>query len=224
MLSSQRRMSGALIRRAGLSNSTRTVPARLVCAQLLAHGMEAHTLQLWCRCNFNYWIAADLEWRVVEIDGSTGPAVETPSQMGRDSNSPHLLGQVDVEIRLINRLPERVRHSILATSTIINGLGLTDDAFAPKTYRVRIEQGNFVEPCHIGFPSSDTRFTLRVLFDPSPYPPRSEWREPQQWGVDDGGQFWDQKEFVAQPAPGLAGRGEAMNNKAAGGGSGCVGV
>lgn len=139
----------------------------------------------------SYWIAAELEWKNIES--------RDPSQIASSTQdeNPGLLGQLGLGITLAKRLPRRVESSILSESSIINELGLTDDAFRPKSYTVRIEQGNFIEPCYIGCPSLDRpRFALRLLFDKSPYPPRSEWRKPEN-GPDDS-QFWHHKEFVSR--------------------------
>ncbi|KAI2631042.1 hypothetical protein GGR54DRAFT_182694 [Hypoxylon sp. NC1633] len=181
------------------------------------------TGELWCRCNFNYWIAADFEWKTIESSGDLSRNAEMPSQVANatQKNSPELLGQLDLEITLSKRLPNRVETSILKKSTIINEKSLTDDAFQPKSYTVRIERGNFVEPCTIGYPNSDkSRYAFRLLFDKSPYPPRSEWRAPE--GGPEGGQFWDHVEFVGQVSPDLAKQGRAMNEASAGGWSECV--
>lgn len=58
-----------------------------------------------------------------------------------------------------------------------------------------------MEPCYVGISSSnEPEFLLRLVFDKSPYPPRSEWKKPE--GGPDGGQFWDHKEFVSRRSPG----------------------
>lgn len=90
---------------------------------------------------------------------------------------------------------------------------LTDAAFQPKLYSIRIEKGNFTEPCFAGSESPlRPRYALRLLFDRSPYPPREEWREPG--GGPDSGQFWGHTEFVARDAPELEELGRAMNDPA----------
>ncbi|KAI0839519.1 hypothetical protein F5Y06DRAFT_24223 [Hypoxylon sp. FL0890] len=163
------------------------------------------TGELWCRCNFNYWIAAAFEWK--SIVSPRNPNQVTSAAQNR--KGPQLLGQLDLEITLAKRLPEWVKSSVLEN---ITERSLTDDAFRPKTYTIKIEKGNFMLPCSIGYgPSWDKpRYALRLLFDKSPYPPRSEWREPGQ-GPDDS-QFWDHTEFVGRPSPGLEKRGRAMND------------
>ncbi|KAI1496189.1 hypothetical protein F5X99DRAFT_83935 [Biscogniauxia marginata] len=183
------------------------------------------TGELWCRCNFNYWIAAELEWKRIEPPHDPSRIVEIPSQVASatQNRSPQLLGQLDLEITLAKRLSQRVESFIMTKNTVINELSLTDDAFRPKSYTVRIEKGNFIEPCYIGCPSSSSekpRFALRLLFDKSPYPPRSEWRKPE--GGPDGGRFWDHVEFVSRTSPDLAKQGRAMNDVSSGGWNGCV--
>ncbi|KAI9770644.1 MAG: hypothetical protein M1839_003093 [Geoglossum umbratile] len=170
------------------------------------------TGELWCRCNFNYWIAAELEWKSIEpLDRVESPGQIVEIASATRNKSPRLLGQLNLEITLAKRLPRRVQSSNLSKSTIINELGLIDDAFRPKSYTIRIEKGNFTEPCYIRFSSSHRpRFALRLVFDESPYPPRSEWREPE--GGPDGGQFWDHKEFVGRSSPELEKQGRAMND------------
>ncbi|KAI3320493.1 hypothetical protein HD806DRAFT_506601 [Xylariaceae sp. AK1471] len=177
------------------------------------------TGELWCRCNFNYWIASTLEWKSSQPrDSSHVAEAET------DQNNKHLqvLGQLHLEITLTKRLPQRVESSILSKSTIINEKSLTDGAFRPKSFTVTIEKGNFIEPCYVGYPSSDRpRFALRLLFDESPYPPRSEWKKPE--GGPDGGQFFHHIQFVSRISPDLDNRTRAMNDASARGQNyGCV--
>ncbi|KAI0157856.1 hypothetical protein GGR52DRAFT_564390 [Hypoxylon sp. FL1284] len=177
--------------------------------------------ELWCRCNFNYWITAEFEWKSIEsLPESTKTAVMTSD--GGQNGHPQLLGQLHLQITLLKRLPSRVQGSVLKTSTMINEHSLTDDAFRPKLFIIRIEKGNFIEPNSIGcFPAyGKSRFAMRLLFDTSPYPPRSEWRAPEK-GPDDG-QFWTHVEFVGRSFSELAKQGRAMNEVIVNTRSGCV--
>ncbi|OAQ61197.1 hypothetical protein VFPPC_02201 [Pochonia chlamydosporia 170] len=169
------------------------------------------TGELWCRCNLNYWIAAEIEWKSIKQVDRVEPSSQSVNTVSdAQSKNPRHLGQLNLQITLTKRLPQRARDSILSKSTIINELSLKDDAFQPKFYAVTIEKGNFIEPCRIGFSSSTaSRFALRLLFDTSPYPPRSEWKNPE--GGPDGGQFWDHREFVSRPSTELEKQGRAMN-------------
>ena len=137
------------------------------------------------------------------------------------NETPRLLGQLDLEMTLTKRLPPPVESSVLTQSTLVNGGSLKDDAFRPKSYAVTIEQGNFKEPFYIGFPDSDnTRFALRLLFDKSPYPPRSEWKKPEQG--PDGGPFWHHTEFVSRVSSDLGGQRKAMNDVSGSSWDNCV--
>jgi len=177
------------------------------------------TGELWCRCNFNYFIAAELEWKSIDPPNRS-------TQITRSTNSlthtklPQLLGQLTLEITLVKQIPQHAR-AFLSRSTILNELGLTDAAFRPKSYTIRIEKGNFVEPCCIrGMSPSMPRFALRLLFDTSPYPPRVEWRAPE--GGPDSNCFWEHREFVGRAAPDLRKSGRAMNDFPSEGWNSCV--
>lgn len=97
---------------------------------------------------------------------------------------------------LTKRLPKSTLSSVLAQSTLVNEHSLTDEAFKTKSFTVRVEKGRFIEPSRVGFAATFAkRFDLRLVFEPSPYPPKSEWKSLER-GVEDG-QFWDHKQFVA---------------------------
>ncbi|OAA45598.1 hypothetical protein NOR_03387 [Metarhizium rileyi] len=154
------------------------------------------TGELWCRCNFNYWIAAEIEWESIEQLGKE-PSSQVATTVGDGrSRAPVLVGQLELKITITKRLPARAQDSILSKCSTVNGFCLTDEAFRPKFFTVAIEKGTFTEPCRTGVSSSSTlpTFALRLLFDKSPYPPRAEWKSPETG--PDGGRFWDHKEFV----------------------------
>ncbi|KAE9368312.1 hypothetical protein N431DRAFT_485870 [Stipitochalara longipes BDJ] len=180
------------------------------------------TGELWCRCNFNYWIASELEWKSIKLPNSVRPPAQVVETASASQNKgPHFLGQLHLEITLIKRLPEWARDSGLSKGTMLNERGLTDDAFRPKSYNIRIEKGHFVEPSYIGVSTEyKTRFALRLLFDRSPYPPRSQWREPERG--PDGGRFWDHKEFVGRISNELKNQGRAMNDLSPPGRNSCI--
>ncbi|KAI0107991.1 hypothetical protein F4776DRAFT_644322 [Hypoxylon sp. NC0597] len=182
------------------------------------------TGEMWCRCNFNYWIAADIEWKDIGPPHDSGQIVETPNEAKSaiaNKTGPQLLGKLTLEITLTKRLPQWVQSSNLSKSTMVNEYSLTGDAYRPKTFTVRMEKGNFMVPCFIGYSGSDKpRFALRLLFDKSPYSPRSEWKEPERGA--DGGQFWDHVEFVGRPSRDLEMQGRAMNDISSRGWNECV--
>ncbi|OKL62276.1 hypothetical protein UA08_02863 [Talaromyces atroroseus] len=156
------------------------------------------TGELWCRCELVVWIAADFTWKSIKQPPLDPTVIE--SSLKTAKASPALLGQLNLEITLVKRLPEWTRTSTLARNTLVNEHSLTDAAFEPKLYTVRFERGNFMVPWFLEGPKSQyhlsPRFELRLLFDKSPYPPRSEWKKPD--GGPDSGQFWEHKEFVGR--------------------------
>ena len=87
--------------------------------------------------------------------------------------------------------------------TTLNEIFLSDHAFRPKLFTVRIEKGNFIAPSGIGFKDSHKKgYAFRLLFEKSPYPPREQWKRPEG-GPDSSNLFWDNVEFAGRPSPEL---------------------
>ena len=161
---------------------------------------------------FYFALLSEFEWKITAVespdDGQTTQDQTKQDQTTQDHQSPHILGQLNLEITLTKRLPPfaRKRHE---KNPLMNA-GLTDDAFQPKSFTVRIEQGNFSTPGRLllndrllketGHVSTDidSTWTKRLVFNKSPYPPESEWKEDwkEDWKLPDGENYWDFKEFV----------------------------
>lgn len=73
---------------------------------------------------------------------------------------------------------------------------LTEDAFRPKRYHIRLEKGKFRTPYDRVVDPYTPTFTLRLVFDKSPYPAREEWREAQ--GAPDQMRFWEWDTFCGR--------------------------
>jgi hypothetical protein len=84
---------------------------------------------------------------------------------------PCLLGQVNLNITLTKRLPPRARSR---KYSLANEACLIDDAFEPKSFKLRIEEGDFETRAGS---QSKLLYKKRLVFDPSPYPPISEWKK-----------------------------------------------
>ena len=170
--------------------------------------------KIWCRCNFKVWLAAQIEWKSLKLQNSqvsdrneynifkarpskhdAVPAAMIP----QEANRAQVLGNLRLQITILNQLPARLSESILSKSKIVNGYSLTKDVFSnPIIYTAQLEKGNFIAPCGIGFfdAASRERYTLRLVFDRSPYPPLEAWKD-----LDRGpreGLFWMYAEFVAR--------------------------
>lgn len=125
------------------------------------------------------------------------------STIGGTRTDPHLISQFDIGLTLAKRRIPRMRGPETQRWRINESL-LTDDAFLPKTYTVRLEKGNFLTPYDAKLPGEDQytpRFALRLEFDRSPYPPRHEWKEPG--GAPDAMEMWEWKGFCGGELPEL---------------------
>ncbi|KAM3477094.1 hypothetical protein MY8738_006589 [Beauveria namnaoensis] len=158
---------------------------------------EDGTGELWCACNFNYWIAADFEWKIADnsvsaaADAQVGGSLAAASADDVENSS-----QLHIQMTLTKRLPESAQTSVLTKSTLVNEFSLTDEAFKTKTYMVRVEKGRFIQPSRARYANeSSNNFDMRLVFNPSPYPPKSAWKS-LEGGVEDG-QFWNHTHFVA---------------------------
>jgi len=170
---------------------------------------ENGTGELHCHAEFSWWICAEFEWKIVE------PLDQIIDLKGDDRNkSGTLLGQLNIEITLTTRQPLWMKSN---RSTALNEKSLTDDAFLLKTYTVRLEKGNFISPGMTGVRYGPkgieknvfSRYVFRLLFDKSPYPPRSEWKHPR--GGPDSNHFWERKEFVGRRSQELEEQAEKWN-------------
>ncbi|OBT69628.1 hypothetical protein VE03_00730 [Pseudogymnoascus sp. 23342-1-I1] len=151
------------------------------------------TGELVCRHELNIWIAAEFEWKSQGME-SLDQVVDI-STIGGTRTDPHRISQFDIELTLMKRRIPRMR-GLETQRWRINESLLTDAAFLPKTYTVRLEKGNFLTPYDAMLPEEDQytpRFALRLAFDKSPYPPRHEWKEPG--GAPDAMKMWEWKDF-----------------------------
>jgi hypothetical protein len=155
------------------------------------------------------FILSEFEWKSTGIKPLDYDETPDHDETPQGHKSPHLLGQLNLEITLTKRLPPSARGGEMERNGMVNGGSLTDDAFRSKKFTVRIEQGKFVLPADIkNYPElpaivgdkSISRFlswTRRLVFDISPYPPESEWKE-TRWKVKSENWCWDLKEFVGK--------------------------
>ena len=148
------------------------------------------------------FIAAEFEWK------PQGPEsleqVIDLSSISSTRNKPHLISQLDIELTLTKRRTPSFSTPEAQRWKQINEALLTDDAFLPKTYTIRLEKDNFLAPVDTISQSENEftpRYALRLAFDKSPYPPRHEWKEPG--GAPDGLKMWEWKDFVRQKSPEL---------------------
>lgn len=158
-------------------------------------------VKLVCRHELNIWIAAEFEWKAQKPESLD--QVVNLSSISDTRKDPHHISQFDIELTLAKRRIPRMRRPETQGWRINESL-LTDEAFLPKTYTVRLEEGNFLTPYDLMLPEEDQytpRFALRLAFDKSPYPPRHEWKEPG--GAPDAMKMWEWKDFCGRQSPEL---------------------
>jgi len=137
----------------------------------------------------NWAILAEFKWKITAV---------TPlhqEQVCKEADGPRLISQFNLEITLTKHLNphqsggeiDQYRHFIA-------------DAPRPKLFHVRLEEGNFPLPEDLSWtgPGAKTPYTKRLVFDNSPYPPESEWKESwiEFWKDPEAKNFWDQTIFV----------------------------
>ncbi|KAI9811417.1 MAG: hypothetical protein M1826_003181 [Phylliscum demangeonii] len=105
------------------------------------------------------WIAAEFEWKPQSPE-SLDQVVDV-SGIGASRKHPQPISQFVIELTLAKSRILRMRGPD-AQGWRMNESLLTDDAFLPKTYTVRLEKGNFLTPCDARFPEKENQFTPRT--------------------------------------------------------------
>ena len=131
-------------------------------------GDVAQRPEVTCRQELNIWIAAEFAWKpqrhasldqVVDISGVDGTRKD-----------PHLIRQFHIEMTLAKRRIARMRQ-LETQGWMTNESVLTNEAYRPKMYTVRLKKGNILAPFDAMGPWEDQytpRFAFRLAFDPSP--------------------------------------------------------
>ncbi|KAI9651612.1 MAG: hypothetical protein M1829_002593 [Trizodia sp. TS-e1964] len=171
----------------------------------------------------NYFVLLEFAWHI--LPSSSSPPPHPPADLPPPPTSsfswtptPELLGQLNLEITLRRKLPRSFRDSMRQSEKRLTQDMLRDKAFVPKSFRVRVERGNFLLPSIVGIDRSrNARYALRLLFDRPPVPPREEWRNPNPG--PEGYTFWETVQFVARSLPEQEGKRKAMNDDVS---AGCI--
>jgi hypothetical protein len=176
-------------------------------AEQLANALS----QLTCKYENNVFIAADLTWKAVDSTNLEQvipiPINNTNTNTNASINqSPSpLTSPFTLEITLQKRRIPSLQDARFDKHKL-NEKILTDAAFEPKTYTLRLEQGRFRTPHELlndgkNCPDWVPWYALRLVFDTSPYPPRKEWKYADEQPVPDVYKFWEWKEFCTRELP-----------------------
>jgi hypothetical protein len=106
-----------------------------------------------------------------------------------------MLGQLRLTIIITNQIPLHTRDCHRG-NTFLSVESLKSGVFEPKSFNIRVEQGNFKLVSEIGKPEIryPSRYGRRIIFDATPYPPKANWLDPNNAGHN----YWDEKEFMGQ--------------------------
>jgi hypothetical protein len=97
---------------------------------------------------FCIWICAEFRWK--STISTTLDLTARPTDA--DDETPRLIAQLHLEIILTGKVPPDDKKKFVKQPTI-NRDHLTDDAFRPKLFNVRIEDGCFATPVELSHPS-----------------------------------------------------------------------
>ncbi|KAI0598769.1 hypothetical protein F4775DRAFT_554264 [Biscogniauxia sp. FL1348] len=146
------------------------------------------TGELTCRVEFNLYVAAEFDWK-------PQPSSQALDSVINPDTNQALLAEYNLELTLTKRrIP-----SLGNTSTEgaqINEAHLTDAAFVPKTYTIRLEKGRFPVSRNVSV-WANWWYGLRIVFDKSPFPPLEEWQGKATSTVE-GNKFYDRVDFYDQ--------------------------
>lgn len=153
--------------------------------------MELNHKKLICCVELNVWIAAETEWKFQNPECSNkmieiGNIIDNQGSIFGWHKNPQPLHQFSIEMTLKRKCIPRIQ----AMGYSLGEHFITQEAFKPKTFNVKLEKGNFS--------TSHGQYGLRLVFDPSPYPPRSEWKD--AYGPD-AMKMWEWKNFVGRKLP-----------------------
>ncbi|PYH88622.1 hypothetical protein BO71DRAFT_365034 [Aspergillus ellipticus CBS 707.79] len=153
---------------------------------------ENGTGVLLCSAELSVWIAAEFDWKLLSNPDCLDQIVDLDSKARRSE----IISELNVEITLTARQPPGYN---LAGHTLNEAL-LTDQAFMPKSYNLKLEQGRFVTQFDTrNKVHSGDQFALRLAFDPSPFPPGEEWKQPNS--ILDVMKFWEWTDFASRRLP-----------------------
>ncbi|KAK2598205.1 hypothetical protein QQS21_005682 [Conoideocrella luteorostrata] len=151
------------------------------------------TGELICRAELNVWIAAEVEWKPRHAESLN-------QEFNPNQHDSALVHQIEIELTLTKRrIPDLGGVDMFGYR--INEDVLEEEAFMPKTYIICLEKGSFHAQSHQ--PQEEQplveqtgKFELRLTFNPSPYPPRQEWKQPDR--APDAMMFWEWTQFCCR--------------------------
>ena len=148
-------------------------------------------VKLVCGCGMSIMIAAIFNWKPrVDQDAA---ALEQIVDCADD------IPPVDIALTLAGRHMPRYGNMSITDRWPFLDTSLAQEAFRCKTYTIRLEKGTF--PI-VGRTAGDGYcywYSLRLHFEPSPYPPLEEWSTKRPADLH---KYWERKDFYRQEVEG----------------------
>ncbi|KAI5925879.1 hypothetical protein F4810DRAFT_612154 [Camillea tinctor] len=155
---------------------------------------EDGTGELICINELQAYIAAQIEWKSLSAKRPNDAALSNES---KHQDSPAVVAQFILDITLTKR---HITSRGPFDNYYINDERLTDEAFGTRQYHVNLEKGNFHSAFDMRMPSVPDWapvFAYRLVFDKSPYPLPSLWKEPDDAPDPEWFPLADWREFCA---------------------------
>lgn len=161
------------------------------------------TLQLVARREFDIFVAAHFIWESRRPDTLTTVIDAT----AESQSHARLLDEFDIELALSKCRVQGVGIVDIDRYNI-NECVLLEKAFSRNAYTVRLEKGRFItvddakviDANVFDELSHSSYYSYRLIFDPSPLPPRYLWKK-EAGRAPERLQFWDWKQFLARRLP-----------------------
>ncbi|PYH65815.1 uncharacterized protein BO88DRAFT_469986 [Aspergillus vadensis CBS 113365] len=142
---------------------------------------EDGTGKLFCSTEYTCWIFAEFDWKPHDS-----------AYLDRTIENSKIIGHFTIEMTLTKRRP----HDIWYKGKV-NESWLNEGAFCAKTYHITIEHGRFRNQFDVKHKVLDgSLYALRIVFDPSPFPPDEEWND-ESYGPH-AMRLWECTEFNAR--------------------------
>ncbi|GKZ21570.1 hypothetical protein AbraIFM66951_005224 [Aspergillus brasiliensis] len=127
---------------------------------------EDGTGKLFCSTEYTCWIFAEIDWK------PHNPAsLDQVIDLDNNRKQSTILADFTIEMTLTTRRPPDIWWK-----GKVNEDWLNEEAFRAKTYRISLEHGRFRNQFDVKHNvRNGARYALRIVLDPSPFPPGEEW-------------------------------------------------
>ncbi|KAI0147778.1 hypothetical protein GGR57DRAFT_505383 [Xylariaceae sp. FL1272] len=168
------------------------------------------TGELICRSELSVFIATEIDWELAPSSSASNSTTALTAISLDPSSSTHL-ATLSLKIRLSSR-----RIASFGARKMNEDL-LHESAFEMKTYTVKLECGDFTATADARYyatskrtaPGYSPRFSLKLVFDPSPYPPPECWKNPNEGPVSF--KVWEFNEFCSRRSGTVADRDQGLS-------------